>query len=110
MTQQRPKDGFFTRVGILFLYGGLTAFLTACFYEFWMERVLNSMLSQHKPEYVNNLMSMATHFPVWFMLAVSAAMMVTGALIFVCEAMDSMMTGAVRLLLRRKPTKSEVKP
>lgn len=53
---------------------------------------------------------MATHLPVWFMLAVSAAMMVTGALIFVCEAVDRMMTGAMRLLLRRKPTTQEVKP
>lgn len=108
--QQRPKDGFFTRVGILFLYGGLAAFLTAGFYDFWMERMLGVILSQHQPASVKTAMSMATHLPVWFMLAVSAALMVTGAMIFVCEAVDRMMTGAVRLLLRRKQDSAEVQP
>lgn len=101
MTLQRPNDGFFARMGFLFVFSGLAACLTACFYDFWMERVLGGILSQHQPAYVNTGMSMATHIPTWFMLAVSAALMATGALIFICELADWGMARAIRLLRKR---------
>lgn len=111
MTQQlRHKYGFFTRVGILFLYGGLAAFFTAGFYDFWMERMLGVILSQHQPASVKTAMSMATHIPAWFMLAVGAALIATSMLIFICEVADWILSKGMRLLRLNKQAKPEVQP
>jgi len=110
MTQQRQQNGFFARAGVLFLYGGLAAFFTTGFYNFWMERILNGILSQHQPEAVNTAMSMATHIPVWFMLAVSAALTATGVLIFICEFVVWMIAKVMRPLRLREQANAEVQP